>query len=591
MKTFITTILVLFLATVSVAQEKKADRLFNKWQYADAAKLYEEAVKKNPSPDLYYKLGYCYQKMFLYKEAVNAYDQVNNGTSAGTSSYSNPEFYFNYGLMLKANARYEDAKTAFLTYIDKAPNDPRGKFYLASCDVVLDDLKKPMGVTVTNLASFNTPDAAFLPTKYKHGIVYASNAASSTGKKTFPWNDKSYLDMRYAERDSTSDTTLTDGKPFDADRFNTQYHDGPATFTKNYDTIYFNRVMRSLKGEKKRTIGVEHSKIFYATLDKDGKWSEEKPFILNNDSFGVFTPYVTPDGQRIYFASDMPGGMGETDIYYCVREGDKWGRPINLGSNVNTWGREQYPSLDDDGNLYFASDGYMGYGGLDIVVSRMVYGGFQKGEVLKAPLNSPGNDYGIMFLKNKIAGYLSSSREGGKGDADIYYFNLEQDSLPCEVNTSIYVIGFQCKPKELVAKQDSLTVTPTQPSLSNILILPIYYDFDKSDIRPDAAQRLDSIINLMKQHPDWNLEVAGNADCRGSDQYNLALSQRRADAAIRYVAQHGIDKRRLTTKANGESQPVNRCVDGVECSEAEHQQNRRVEFTLILHTSGPVSTR
>jgi len=232
MKTFITTALAFLLCSMAFGQIKKADRLFDKWEYYEAAKLYEKVAKDNPSPDVYYKLGQCYQKMFRFQEALTAYDKVN-----ASGDYSHSDFYLNYGLVLKANGKYEEAKTAFMKYDSMAPNDPRGKFYANSCDVVLDDLQKPVNVTVTNVESVNTSDAAFSPAMYDGGIVFVSNSSAATGTKTFPWNGKDYLDLFYAKRD-TSDVNFGSASSF-AGEVNDKYHDGPATFTKNSDTIYF----------------------------------------------------------------------------------------------------------------------------------------------------------------------------------------------------------------------------------------------------------------------------------------------------------------------------------------------------------------
>ncbi|CAN5914580.1 hypothetical protein BH11BAC7_BH11BAC7_27470 [soil metagenome] len=578
MKTFITTAL-LFTCLMAFGQTKKADRLFDKWEYSEAAKLYEDAVKKDASADNYYKLGQCYQKMFRFQEAAAAYDKVN-----ASGNFSQADFYLNYGLVLKSNERYTDAREAFVKYNNMAPGDPRGTLYMNSCDVVLDDLAKPMGVTVTNVESINNSDAAFSPALYDGGIVYASNS-SSTGSKTFAWTGKKFLDLSYAKRGST-DTDFGTSSTFNSGDINNKYHDGPASFTKNADTVYFNRVSRELKGEQKRTNGVERSKIYYA-VKKDGKWSDAKPFDYNSDSYAVFTPFVSADGSRLYFASDMAGGLGETDIYYCVRQGNSWSAPVNMGNEVNTFGREQFPSLDAEGNLYFASDGYMGYGGLDICVSKLVGGKFQHGEVLKSPINSASNDFGIMFLKSEKSGYVSSDRITGKGDADIYYFDLDRDSIPCEVNTTLYVMGFECPKKVEVAEMrvDSLTpVVVLDQGIDQLQmgIRPIYFDFDKSDIRMDAVKDIDNVVTILKAHPGWDVQVNGNADSRGASEYNIALSQRRANAAVKYLSSKGIKASRISSKAFGESQLQNNCSDGVECSEAEHQQNRRVEFKLTM---------
>lgn len=566
-------------------QTKKADRLFEKWEYYEAAKLYEKAVEEDPSSDNYYKLGQCYQKMFRFEDAVAAYDKVN---ASGT--YSRADFYLNYGLMLKTNERYEDARAAFAKYSTMAPGDARGQIYLASIDIVLDDLQKPVPVTVSNVESINTDAAAFSPVVYDGGIVYASNGPSADGSKTFAWTGKNFLDISYAKRGS-SDTDFGVSSSFNSSEVNNKYHDGPASFSKNFDTVYFNRVSRELKGAEKRTIGVERSKIYYA-VKKDGNWSDAEAFSYNSDMYGVFTPFISADGSRLYFASDMAGGMGETDIYYCVREGNKWGSPINLGAAVNTIGREQFPSLDAEGNLYFASDGYKGYGALDICVARFAGGKFEQAEVLKAPLNSASNDYGVTFLKSAKSGYVSSDRKGGKGDADIYYFDLERDSIPCDINTTMFVIGYECKPvrKEEVADmvRDSIVpVVVVDPGIDQLQmgIRPIFFDFDKSDIRTDAIKDLDNVTTILRAHPEWNVQVSGNADARGSSEYNIALSQRRANAAMKYLSSKGISVSRIKTNAYGEGKLMNDCKDGAECTEAEHQLNRRVEFKLSVNKS------
>src|SRR5581483_8759206 len=195
---------------------------------------------------------------------------------------------------------------------------------------------------------------------------------------------------------------------------NKTYHNGPVTFSKNYDTIYFNRVSKELKGKEKRTLKVERNKI-YTAIYKDGSWTDLKPFQYNNDTFSVATPCLANNGSRIYFSSDMPGGYGGDDIYYCDKLADgSWGKPVNAGPNINTFGDEKCPGVDSAGNLYFSSNGYKGFGGMDICVSKNTKNGFSKSAVLKEPFNSAGDDYGMIFVQNGKVGYFSSNRKGGK---------------------------------------------------------------------------------------------------------------------------------------------------------------------------------
>jgi outer membrane protein OmpA-like peptidoglycan-associated protein/tetratricopeptide (TPR) repeat protein len=578
MKTIYILAIAMLISVIAIGDNtKKADRLFDKWDYYKAAQLYQEAAQKHPTQYVYYRLGQCYQKMHRYKDAVAAYDSVNK-----MGHYDNPSFYLDYGLVLKSNYRYNDAEIAFTTYGSMVPNDARGSFYESSCDTVTKDINYNLPISVSPIASINSHYSDLSPEFYKDGMVFISSRQIAGHDKIYDWDGEYYLDIMYAKK-TNGDTGFTEVATLSGEPLNGKYHNGPVAFSPNYDTIYFNRVSKELKGEKKRTLNIERNKIYYAVY-KNGSWTNVKPFEYNNDTFSVATPCLANNGTRIYFSSDMPGGFGGDDLYYCDRQGDGWSKPVNLGSNVNTFGNEKFPQIDSAGNLYFSSDGYKGFGGMDICVAKNANGTFTHAQVLKEPFNSPGDDYGITFIRKEKIGYFSSNRNGD-GNEHIYYFNMNHDSLPCKVNTSDYVVGFRCpQQQQPVVITDTMKVRPyhfTSPQYSineENELTRIHFDFDKANIRPDAAVILDSVASFMHKYTDINIMVNGYCDWRGSYPYNLALSQRRSESTIDYLAKKGVNRERMKPKGYGKTHFLNRCVDGVVCSEFEQQENRRVEI-------------
>lgn len=566
------------LSAFASAQTRKGDTLFVKWEYFKAAAAYETEAASNPSQDLYYKLGQCYQKMNRFKEALSAYDKVN-----ATGHYSNARFYLNYGLMLKTGERYADAKDAFTMYSSMVPSDSRGNFYMNSCDVAMEDNKSDLPITITGASSLNSNAADMCPVLYKDGIMFiSSRKTEGHDSKTYGWDGQDYLDIYYAKI-GNSDTSFTKIEPIQNNLINTKYHNGPVCFSNDFTTIYFDRVSKELRGKEKKTLNIETIKI-YSAVNKNGEWVDLKPFKYNNDTFSVATPYLTKDGSRLYFSSDMPGGYGGDDIYYCLKQGDGWGKPINMGPSINTFGNEKYPTMDDSGNFYFSSDGYKGFGGMDICVSHYNNGDYGQASVMKEPFNSPGNDYGIIFTKTGKAGYFTSNRGGGKGGADIYSFDMDKDNLPCPVIVSDYIIGFICpQQKPPIVVVDSILPTPEKTIIVSVgkAEMLIHFDFDKYNIRPDAAKILDSMAADMHNNPQETLDVNGYCDSRGTDLYNQGLSNLRSASTVNYLVSKGIAKKRMLPKGYGKTNILNRCTDGVVCSPAEQQENRRVEMLFI----------
>jgi outer membrane protein OmpA-like peptidoglycan-associated protein len=263
----------------------------------------------------------------------------------------------------------------------------------------------------------------------------------------------------------------------------------------------------------------------------------------------------------------MPGGEGKTDIWYSEKQpGGSWGKPINCGKTINTKEEETFPTIGGDGALYYASKGLPGMGGYDIYKAKGEKAKWTTPENLKYPVNTTSDDF-YLITKDGLNGYLSSNRDGGKGSDDIYSFAI----------TPVKKVPSKPLAKTFITKPNPAPMKTPQGFLLGI----IYYDLDKSNIRPDAVVEMDKLVELLKQKPRLKIELASYTDSRASDQYNVALSQRRASSALEYLVGHGIAVERLTARFYGETHLVNQCADDVQCTEEQHQLNRRTEFKVI----------
>jgi outer membrane protein OmpA-like peptidoglycan-associated protein len=627
MKKILLFLLTAFLPFFVHSQTKKADRLFENWDYFRAAQVYEKEALKHPSVELFYKLGECYYKMNDLSKALLNFDRVND-----SGKYGIPGFYLDYGLVLKTAGEYKEAKTAFNTYHTLLPKDPRARLYFESCDIAVADHKDDLPVKVVPVDALNTKYADFSPVLYKDGIVFTSSRGKPKNKRIDDRSGEYFLNLFYAKK-GQDDTVFLEPSPLPG-LPDQKYHDGPAAFTPGGDTLFFARVERNLRGQKKWSLGIEQIKIYSAVM-ADGRWSNIEPFFLDNDSFSVTDPFITKDGNRIYFVSDRPGGYGGTDIWYCQRGRLGWGKPVNMGPKINTFGRERSPYEDVEGNFYFSSDGYEGFGGLDICVSLKVKGVLQKAKPLKQPINSPGDDFGFLSLAGGKTGYFSSNRAGGKGDDDIYWFDMAGDS---ELFTKVYTIGYRpksnepepviaevpkkpevAKPEKKERRELIFNEKPEKPEIKHDTVLihthsvttikttvkdeffdlpdetvpPPNLDKDnpsfgliahfgknKYDIRPEDYAKLDCIAGWLKEHPKQQIWVEGHTDTHASEDYNMELSKRRAQAAVQYLVTKGISRSRLFPVGYSYTRLVNFCGKGHECPELMQEANRRVEFKL-----------
>ena len=415
---YILTLLLFVVAMTVQAQtptQRRADRYYDRLAYARAIPLYEKLMASNAADDkTLMHLGNCYRNLGRWGKAEEMYGKVAKGTAPTAESF------YNYAQALRANGKYDES----LAWMDKFHGiqqaDRRGTEHVTRRDFIQKINGQPAYFELKTL-DVNTAQADFGTNFYKDKVVFASSRRKRTGVVTIhAWNNSPFLDLFVADRDAA------DGKLNNASllsrKTNTRYHEGPACFTAEGATMYFTRNNYFNKEYRKDSKGINNLKIFRAKWNGSA-WSEENLWI-NNDEFSVGHPALSPDGKTMYFVSDMPGGIGGTDLYkVSIADDGAIGTPQNLGNTINTEGNEMFPFIDKDGNLFFASNGHVGMGGLDINYAPTTAAGFGKVENLGSPINTPDDDFALI-LDADGKGYISSNRAGGKGDDDIYAVKL-----------------------------------------------------------------------------------------------------------------------------------------------------------------------
>lgn len=788
MKHILSSIVLAWLVTGSVLAQslvKQGNRQFDQLAYAKAIELYEKALV-NPSAvpeaerrDARAKLAYSYQQTRDMPNAERVYHDL---LSEGNLPADYVKCYLFYAQALASNGKYREAQEAYEKYGKVQASDKRAtSFSTLYRDV--SNLTRNAGSYKVEFLTMNTRRAEFSPILYKEGLVFVSAGHGGNGiKRIFNWNSTPFLDLYYLpdlksirvskvaslggsssrkrrEKNQglrplgsddftapTANDTRTVGfyggpnlnlgyedQPIsESDQFsrslNTKYHEGPATFTKDGSRVIFTRNNFNEGHYRESADGVNKLKLYTAT-QVNGIWSKAEELPFNSDEYSTGHPSLSKDDKLLYFASDRPGGFGGTDIYVSKWENGKWSEPTNVGKEINTKGNELFPFVDEQGNIYYSSDGRPGLGGLDMFYTTLTPDGKQ-GLVtrnLGEPLNSPKDDFGIVTDGDRLTGYFSSNRKRGGADDDVYRFTREGALYPCReltvsiidadsreplANTSVAMdnaandrqkqlktdaqgllrvclnvdsdfkflasregytdnkVGFSTrnlsddqpsrleislsKVMELTApalttlrgrvttqtdkkpiagvkvvlvnecdgtSQDTTTsadgsyVFTVKPGCDYSLeamkdnmgtagsritrdgsgtpdlvmfktgdvikIDNIYYDLDKAKIRPDAAAELDKVAALMSKYPTMIIEMRSHTDSRASTKYNNILSGNRAKAAVAYLKSKGIAGKRMIAKGYGETDLLNKCKDGVNCTEEEHQQNRRTEIKII----------
>ncbi|MBA3899705.1 MAG: OmpA family protein [Bacteroidetes bacterium] len=652
----ISAIMLLFLFATPLSAKnylKKGEKLYENLEYFQASIYFKKAYNEHPGVVPCMMAANCFRLLNNSKEAEYWYEKTLTypGHEIITIKY--------YADALKKNGKYEEAKKHYILYGNVVPAEAEMANALASsCDKAMEWLKNPEPIEIESEHGLNSKQSDFCPVFYKDGIVFASDRVPEEKTGISGWTGNPYLSLYYIEKNNGQ---WQEANELEHENINTDFHNGPAVFSTDGDTIYFSRVNRLKKRVQIKANDptswfnfknryINHSELYYAVKTTEG-WEKPKALPFNNPyEYSVGHPALSTDGKILYFASDMPGGFGGSDLYYSeMQEDGTWGQPVNLGPNINTFGMESFPVINQNGTLYFSSDGHTGLGGLDIFSSNGKLTDWEEANNLKPPYNSAQDDFGILFDTSGTAGYLSSGRDSENGEDNIFSFRpitiqkhviagkalKEASHEPIsglvieivhshtkaimikevftdkdgkffvELNKDDYFItghknGYNQQTaflKESEFITDTLEVTlyfrqqenhvASSPETKEFQANTIYFNLDKFDIRNDASIELDKIALVMHDNEEIRVELSAHCDCRASDDYNMKLSHKRAKAAVDYLIAKGIDEIRISSMAYGKMQLINHCVTGVECSDKEHQQNRRVEIKLIFHQDAP----
>src|ERR1700752_1956239 len=356
MKKFLLIVLFFIFFIELSAQYKQGLQYFNKFDYYKAIPKLKHCVKigNKDRTDALVKLGDSYRFLRDFKNAAVYYKLAIESDTVESL------VHYYYGTVLKCNNKYEEALAEFNLYLKKNPSNSKAKTEIKSCIDIKASLSLPKEYHVTNLSAINTENSEFCPVLYNNQFIFVSCKGSDlVNFEKSDFDGRPFLTIYYSQ--IKNDSIFSKKKNF-SKKINSNFHDGPICF-KDSNTIYFTRV--EYKEEKKNKEFINRPKIFYATR-KGKTWQKPISFTYNSDAYCLAHPSVSADGNFLYFASDMSGGMGGMDLWVCKKEGEGWAKPENLGPDINTSGNEEFPYIRKDGILFFSSDGLPGFGGLDI---------------------------------------------------------------------------------------------------------------------------------------------------------------------------------------------------------------------------------
>jgi peptidoglycan-associated lipoprotein len=603
---------------------REGNRLYDGMAYSEAIVEYQKALGKKDFPEARVNMAESYRLTNDIQKAEEAYANVVKLKEC------QPVHKLKYAQLLMRNGKYTEAQVWFDNYLKDQPKDINAQMLRASCDSIT-SLKSDSSLYQVYSSGLAPGQTNFSPQYYKDGIMFVSDRTEGKKKSDlYSWTGRPFLDMYFAKRDK--DGNLGTPEPIKGD-VNGIYHDGPCAFSGD-SVMYFTRNNYVKKKMKKGENDIVNLKIF-KSVRKDSIWHDVDDFPYNSDNYNTGHPTLTKDGKTMYFISDMPGGLGNTDIYETHLDSGKWSKPVNLGPTVNTPYNEMFPTIHHDTILYFSSEGHYNMGGLDIFYSILHDHVWSEATNMKYPINSSFDDFGVILNDSSTEGYFSSNRNTGNTMEDnIYSFSklfftlqgiavekqsqkplkgvmveLTNETTKEKVRTitgadgqflfildqnsdySVYGSkdGYYTNTEKATTKGKNrsenmyvkLKLELEQIIINKPIVLEnIYYDLDKWDIRPDAAAGLDKLVKIMMDNPDIKVELGSHTDSRAKDAYNMKLSQKRAESAVNYIVSRGIKQERITAKGYGETMLVNRCKNDVKCSEEEHQQNRRTEFKV-----------
>ncbi len=577
-------------------KDSRANASFEAGEYFFAIDLYKKAYNKvserDKKAEVIYKIAECYritgdsrQADLWYKKAIQ-------------QDYQNPELYLRYGQTALKNEKYEISTEQFTKYEELVPDDPRGSWGIESARIAEEWKENPTGYIVENMRYFNTFQRDWSPSYSKDDfmeIFFTSTREDATGSTTHGATGQNFADIFSSGMDRKGKWSV----PVPVKSINSEFEDGSPNLSSDFSTLY---ITRCNQGKNQRL-----ACQIYVSKRSGMDWGEPEALDINGDSVTAAHPAISPDDLTLYFVSDMPGGVGENDIWMISRESPsgEWGSPRNLGEEINTPGNELFPFIHSDGTLYFSSDSRVGMGGLDIFKATLDETDTWTVENMKAPINSNEDDFSIVYEQEMERGFFSSTRKG-RGNDDIYSFVLPpleftvrgivrddrtdavlpgskvtsvgSDGITIESTTNddggfrfmlkpntdyVFIAGkdgyLKGKERESTKGLDqskNFRVTIYLASTEQVIELPnIFYDFAKWDLRPESMVSLDNLVETLNDNSNVTIELMSHTDSRGTPADNEELSQKRAQSVVDYLISKGIAQDRLQAKGHGESQP------------------------------------
>lgn len=615
--------LLLFFVLVGISlsaqnkDTKNADKLFESYDYFKAAQEYLALVEKGNSDTYVSKqLGDSYYYMRNTMEAEKWYAKA-------VQTKQDPETYYRYAQMLKSNGKYTEADAQMKIFAALVPDDQRAKQFNENPDY-LSKLLNREKLYVVDKILVNSERSDFGAILYGDVLYFAS--ARNENNKIYSWNNEPFLDIYQA----TYNAAGSYSEPVPVTELNSRFHEGPVTMTKDGSVVYFSS--ESFKDKlfvKDKTHKLKFGQVnLYKAVKENGKWGVVTPLPFNSKSYSMGNPSIDKDGKVLYFASNMPGSVGGTDIWKVTVNSDgTFGAPENLGNKINTASDENFPFVTEDAILYFSSNGLTGFGSLDVFSVDLNKD--QEPYNIGKPVNTEKDDFAFTFNKDKNIGYLSSNRSGvdhiyssipickgeilsvvknaktGKLLANSRVVILDSMNTILDTQTSnengevlykvecqkpytieVFKDGYVSKSFPVAKiKEGKITVDavidPVEVIVTEIEIIlkPIYFEYNKSNITKKGAAELDKLVYVMSQNDKLRIYVKSHTDSRGTDEFNLDLSERRANSTVAYIVSKGISVDKITGKGFGESEFKVDCQD--KCTDDEHALNRRSEFMII----------
>lgn len=612
-------------------QQKKADNLFNKFAFANASEVYKNLIENDFNTDYSIRqLADSYAYMRIPDSAVVYYKKSVEQDNVPI------EYYYKYAQALRGIKEYKQSRV-WLRKFKRAGGKIDKNIISKDADFITSIINAKQQYFLEDI-KYNSKYSDFGAYEFDGNIYFTSSRDEGVSTKhTYGWNNEPFLDIYVTP--SNSNDSIVDHKSKLKGAVNTVFHDGPLVITNDGKTMYFSRNNYDKYGLSKDKEGISNLKIYKASLI-DSKWEniEELPF--NSDEFSIGHPSLNNDNTKLYFASDMPGGQGGSDIYYVdIHSDGTYGTPQNLGNIVNTDKNELFPFINNEGSLFFSSNGHQGLGLLDIFVTISDKSNTITNVLnLGVPVNSSKDDFSFFMNSDGTKGYFASNRDGGIGSDDMYAYNrflplkvegivtdsinkkpienakitlfdannneiayLETDTngyyeINIDRNSDYKIVGKQNKyiegskiftSRNISKATTSITANLSLNPIQDVIVLAelntIYFDFEKYNIRQDASLELDKIVNMMiTDYPNMVIRIESHTDSRGTTKFNDWLSQKRAKATYDYLTSKGVDSFRITKyEGFGERRLLNDCDGSFNCTEERHQLNRRTEFIVI----------